>query len=211
MMPLLALVVGLGIFVIFIGFARNAASAASTADIVAQRLQVYGGEKPLTMEEVELQKPFSERALRPMIEKLGALLSRSTPQEARKKLLNELDLAGRPGNLTPEDFGAVRIVSAAVLAAVGLLLGFLLANPVYLVISLAVGAILGYYAPVMWLQQKVDARRAEIQKGLPDAMDLLVIAVDAGLGFDAALARVVEKYKNALSDEFGKVLREVSL
>jgi len=71
--------------------------------------------------------------------------------------------------------------------------------------------ILGYYAPVMWLKQKVDARRAAIQKGLPDAMDLLVIAVDAGLGFDAALARVTDKYKNALSDMFAKVLREVSL
>jgi tight adherence protein C len=211
MMPLLALVVGLGIFIVFLGFARNAASAASTADIVAQRLQVYGGEKPLTMEEVELQKPFSERALRPMIEKLGALLSRSTPQEARKKLLNELDLAGRPGNLTPEDFGAVRIVAAAVMAAVGLLLGLVLGSPLYAVLALAGGTVLGYFLPQLWLRSKVDARRKEIQKGLPDAMDLLVIAVDAGLGFDAALARVVEKYKNALSDEFGKVLREVSL
>ena len=211
MMPLLALVVGLGIFIVFIGFSRNAASAASTADIVAQRLQVYGGEKPLTMEEVELQRPFSERALRPMIEKLGALLSRSTPQEARKKLLNELDLAGRPGNLTPEDFGAVRIVAAAVMAAVGLLLGLVLGSPLYAVLGLAGGTVIGYFLPQLWLRQKVNDRRREIQKGLPDAMDLLVIAVDAGLGFDAALARVVEKYKNALSDEFGKVLREVSL
>src|SRR5437868_12830044 len=137
MMPLLALVVGLGIFIVFLGFARNAASAASTADIVAQRLQVYGGEKPLTMEEVELQKPFSERALRPMIEKLGAVLSRSTPQEARKKLLSELELAGRPGNLTPEDFGAVRLVVAAVMAAIGLLIGLLLQNTLYAVIALA--------------------------------------------------------------------------
>jgi tight adherence protein C len=125
--------------------------------------------------------------------------------------MNRLDLAGRPGNLTPEDFAAVRIVAAAVMAAIGLLLGLLLANPVYLVVSLAAGAILGYYLPVLWLKQKVDARRSEIQKGLPDAMDLLVIAVDAGLGFDAALARVTDKYRNALSDEFAKVLREVSL
>jgi len=178
---------------------------------VAQRLQVYGGEKPLTMEEVELQKPFSERALRPMIERLGALLSRSTPQEARKKLLSELDLAGRPGNLTPEDFGAVRIVAAAVMAALGLLLGLVLCSALYAVIALAVGTVLGYYLPQLWLRQKVTGRRNEIQKGLPDAMDLLVIAVDAGLGFDAALSRVVEKYKNALSDEFAKVLKEVSL
>ena len=207
----LALGVAIGIFIAFIGFARNTANSASTADIVAQRLQVYGGEKPLTLEEVELQKPFSERALRPAIEKLGSLLSRSTPQKARQDLMNRLELAGRPGNLTPEDFGAVRIVGAAVMAAIGLLLGLLLGTPLYIVISLAIGAILGYYLPVLWLKQKVDARRNQIQKGLPDAMDLLVIAVDAGLGFDAALARVTDKYKNALSEQFAKVLREVSL
>jgi tight adherence protein C len=206
---LLALVVGLGVLMIFIGLART--PSRNTAEMVQQRLSVYGGEKPLTLEEVELQRPFSERFLRPAIERLGSMMSRSTPQKARLNLMNRLDLAGRPGNLTPEDFAAVRIVAAAVLAAAGLLIGLLLGNPVYLVISLALGAVLGFYAPVLWLKQKVDARRSEIQKGLPDAMDLLVIAVDAGRGFDAALARVTDKYKNALSEEFAKVLREVSL
>jgi tight adherence protein C len=205
----LALFAGLGVLLIFIGLART--PSRNTAEMVAQRLSVYGGEKQLTLEEVELQRPFSERFLRPAIERLGSIMSRSTPQKARQNLMNRLDLAGRPGNLTPEDFAAVRIVAAAVMAAVGLLIGLLLANPVYLVISVALGAALGFYLPVLWLKQKVDARRAEIQKGLPDAMDLLVIAVDAGLGFDAALARVTDKYKNALSDEFAKVLREVSL
>ena len=210
MSPLiLALFAGLGVLMIFIGLARTPST--NTAAMVQQRLSVYGGEKPATLEEMELQRPFSERFLRPAIERLGSLLSRSTPQKARQNLMNRLDLAGRPGNLTPEDFAAVRIVAAAVMAAIGLLLGLLLANPVYLIVSLAVGAILGYYLPVLWLKQKVDARRSEIQKGLPDAMDLLVIAVDAGLGFDAALARVTDKYRNALSDEFAKVLREVSL
>ncbi len=206
---LLAVVVGLGVLMIFIGLARTPST--NTAQMVQERLSVYGGEKPLTLDEVELQRPFSERFLRPSIERLGSMLSRSTPQKARQDLMNRLDLAGRPGNLTPEDFAAVRLVAAAVMAAVGLLLGLLLQNTVYLVVSLAFGAIFGYYLPVLWLKQKVDARRAEIQKGLPDAMDLLVIAVDAGLGFDAALARVTDKYKNALSEEFAKVLREVSL
>src|SRR2546421_419011 len=64
---------------------------------------------------------------------------------------------------------------------------------------------------VLWLKQKVDGRRTEVQKGLPDALDLLVICVDAGLGFDAALARVTDKYKNALSELLSKALREVSL
>jgi tight adherence protein C len=211
MSPLvLALFAGLGVLMIFIGLARSPST--NTAQMVQERLSVYGGEKPVaTLEEMELQRPFSERFLRPSIERLGSLLSRSTPQKARQDLMNRLDLAGRPGNLTPEDFAAVRIVAAAVMAALGLLIGLLLANPVYLAVSIVVGAILGYYLPVLWLKQKVDARRQEIQKGLPDAMDLLVIAVDAGLGFDAALARVTDKYKNALSDEFAKVLREVSL
>ena len=206
----LALFAGLGVLMIFIGLARTPST--NTAEMVRQRLSVYGGEaQPLSLEEVELQRPFSERFLRPSIERLGSLLSRSTPQKARQDLMNRLELAGRPGNLTPEDFAAVRLVAAAVMAAVGLLIGLLLANPIYLAIAMVVGAIFGYYLPVLWLKQKVDARRSEIQKGLPDAMDLLVIAVDAGLGFDAALARVTDKYKNALSDEFAKVLREVSL
>jgi tight adherence protein C len=201
------------VLMIFFGLART--PSRNTAEMVQQRLTAYGGggtaERALTLEEVELQRPFSERFLRPSIERLGSLLSRSTPQKSRQNLMNRLDLAGRPGNLTPEDFAAVRIVSAAVMAAVGLGLGLLLANVVYLVIALVAGAVLGFYLPVLWLKQKVDARRNDIQRGLPDAMDLLVIAVDAGLGFDAALARVTDKYKNALSDEFAKVLREVSL
>jgi tight adherence protein C len=206
---LLALVVGIGVLMIFIGLARTPSS--STALNVQQRLAAYGGEKQLTIEEIELQRPFSERVLRPAIERLGSMLSRSTPQKARQDLLNKLELAGRPGNLQPEDFVAVRLVAAAIMGALGFLLGLLLANPVYLVIALAGGAILGYYLPVIWLRQKVDARRTEIQKGLPDALDLLVICVDAGLGFDAALARVTDKYHNALSELLSKALREVSL
>jgi tight adherence protein C len=206
---LLAIVCGAGVLLFFIGLARTPSS--NTAVNVQQRLAAYGGEKPLTIEEIELQRPFSERVLRPAIERLGSLLSRSTPQKARQDMLNRLELAGRPANLTPEDFMAVRLVAAAIFAALGLLLGLVLGSPIYLVISLAVGAILGYYAPVIWLRQKVDARKAEIQKALPDALDLLVICVDAGLGFDAALARVTDKYKNALSELLAKALREVSL
>jgi tight adherence protein C len=139
------------------------------------------------------------------------MLTRTAPGKARMELSRRLDLAGRPGNLTPEDFGAVRIVAAAVTAALGLLLGLLLATPAAIALAILVGAILGYFLPVIWLKQLVDGRRAEIQNSLPDAMDLLVIAVDAGLGFDSALTRVTEKYKNALSQEFAKMLREVSL
>src|SRR5437867_10312989 len=159
---ILAFAVAVGVLMIFIGLARTPSSTTGLA--VQQRFSVYGGEKQLTVEEIELQRPFSERVLRPGIERLGSLLSRSTPQKARQDLLNRLELAGRPGNLTPEDFAAVRLVAAAVFGALGVLIGLLLANPLYLVIALVVGVILGYYVPVLWLKQKVDARKAEIQK-----------------------------------------------
>src|SRR5260370_9083158 len=133
---LLALVVGIGVLMVFIGIARTPTT--KTAAMVQQRISVYGGEKPLSIEEIELQRPFSERVLRPAIEKLGSLLSRSTPQKARQDLLNKLELAGRPGNPTPEDFAAVPIVVAIVGPVVGFLLGLLLGNLLYLRIPLSI-------------------------------------------------------------------------
>ncbi|HEY0831357.1 MAG TPA: type II secretion system F family protein [Candidatus Dormibacteraeota bacterium] len=210
MIPLL-LAIGIagGIILIFFGLGRT--PEVDTGAFVEERLQQYEGIKPLSLEELELEQPFAERFLRPAVAGLGTMLSRSTPAKARAELANHLELAGRPGNLTPEDFGALRLVAAAIGAVVGLLLGLLLGSPVYLVVSLAFFALMGYYGPVLWIRQKVDARRVEIRKALPDALDLLVITVDAGLGFDAALDRVTNKYKNALSDKFAQMLREVSL
>src|SRR3982074_579652 len=119
MLPLLAFAVGSGIFIIFLGLARTPQT--NTAAMVQQRLQVYGGgeQRPLTLEELELQRPLTERVLRPAIVRLGNILSRATPQKARQDLQNKRDLAGRPGNLTPEDFAAVRLVAAAGMAALG--------------------------------------------------------------------------------------------
>jgi tight adherence protein C len=206
---LLAIGIAGGIILIFFGLGRT--PEVDTGAMVEERLQTYGGMKALSLEEMELELPFAERFLRPAVARLGQALSRSTPAKVRADLDNRLQLAGRPGNLTPEDFGALRLLGAGVGAVVGLLLGLLLANITYLVISLAFMAILGYYLPVLWLRQKVDGRRKAIRMSLPDAMDLLVIAVDAGLGFDAALDRVTTQYKNALSDKFAQMLREVSL
>ena len=178
-----------------------------------ERLQAYGGAgaRALTEDEIVLQKPFSERVMRPFIQNLGNRFSRSTPDKARNDLQNRLNLAGRPGNLGPSEFIAVRYVAAVVLFAIGLLLGLLSGNPTFIAVGAAVGGILGFFGPLYWLRTKVEQRRSEIQKSLPDAMDLLTIAVEAGLGFDAAMQRVTDKFRNALSDEFATVLQETRL
>jgi tight adherence protein C len=104
-------------------------------------------------------------------------------------------------------------VKALVAGATGLilfLLGELLANDTFLAIILAVvGLGIGYILPEFWIGRKIKARQKIILKMIPDALDLLTISVRAGLGFDAALAKVVEKLPGPLSDEFRRALAEV--
>jgi tight adherence protein C len=71
--------------------------------------------------------------------------------------------------------------------------------------------LLGFYLPNLLLQSKIDRRQKSIRKSLPDALDLLTICVEAGLGFDGAMGKVSEKWDNELSLEFGRVLREIQL
>jgi tight adherence protein C len=209
----LAIIFGIGIMIIFLGLSLTP-STMNTGDLVEQRLMTYGGggkDKPLTIEEAELRLPFSERVMRPMVERLGKFLGDRTSAKAKQDLNNRLNLAGRPANLSPEGFQAVRYVAAVAMFALGLILGVMIGGPIAIAIGAAVGALFGFYFPVLWLKQKVDGRRKEIQLALPDAMDLLTIAVEAGLGFDAAMSRVTDKFKNALSDEFSQVLQETRL
>jgi tight adherence protein C len=145
------------------------------------------------------------------VERIGKYLAERTPEKARIEMQNRLNLAGRPGNMTPADFQALRYGAALVLFVLGLLLGLLLKNPIALALSPAIGAFLGFFGPPFWLNGKVQGRRKEIQLALPDVMDLLTIAVEAGLGFDAAVQRVTDKFHNALADEFNVVLQEVRL
>jgi tight adherence protein C len=72
-------------------------------------------------------------------------------------------------------------------------------------------SVIGFYFPQLWLQSKISRRQKEVRLGLPDALDLLTICVEAGLGFDAAMAKVAEKWTNELSLSFGRVIREIQL
>src|SRR2546430_3605863 len=112
---LLALICAGGVLLFFIGISRTPTT--NTAQMVQQRLSVYGGEKPLTVEEIELQRPFSERVLRPAVEKLGSLLSPSTPQKARQDGLNRLEIAGRPGQHTASELLRAPLISDAIYPA----------------------------------------------------------------------------------------------
>jgi tight adherence protein C len=204
---LLALVGALGIFLFFWSLGRRRTS--SESDVLETRLKSYGDEG-VTLDDIDLQAPFSERVLIPAFERVTGFFERQTGARQRAALNHDLVTAG-VRSLDAGGFMVVRYGGAIVLFAIGLVLGIFFAQPLFIALLSGVGAGLGFFMPVMWLRQKVGDRRKQIQKGLPDAMDLLTIAVEAGLGFDSAMSRVTEKFKNALSDEFAQVLQETRL
>ena len=187
---------------------------------VENRLQAFA-RRPRTLAEIELEQPFSERVVRPLIQKLSALVLRlrqrgeetQRKQRQRENLLaglqRKLNLAGNPYNWTPADFLGVKAFGALIIAPIGFFIITVAGHPTLALLGSAAGALVGYFGPDLWLRSKIRARQSEIVKTLPDALDLLVISVEAGLGFDAALARYAEQSDNALAREFGRVLTEI--
>lgn len=185
--------------------------APTNADVVEGRLRLYETGAPLSVAEMELREPFMDRIVRPSLKRLGQLIEQTMPDNARKQINVALQVAGRPGGLGASDFIAVRYVSAAVLCSAGILLGGFAQNRVLLALGALVGGVVGLYAPTFWLRWRRDHRRSEIQLDLPDVIDVLVVCVEAGLTFEAAIERVVEKYDHALASEFGRAMQEVRL
>ena len=203
---LFALIGSAGVFVFFWSLGR---SRSVRSDLLGARLKAYG-EEGTTLDDIELQAPFVDRVIEPLVETVRTFLERQTPAKAQQALRSQLQVAG-VRRITPSDLQAIRYVAAIALFAAGLLIGVLAKITFVIPLAAAVGALLGFYFPILWLNQKVNGRRTQIQRSLPDAMDLLTIAVEAGLGFDLAMVRVTEKFQNALSNEFATVIQEVRL
>jgi tight adherence protein C len=183
----------------------------SNADLVEGRLRDYMHSLPVSLTELELQQPFKERVVRPILTRLARWLEQTMPEKARIQIAQRLQLAGRPGGLSATDFIAVRYVMTGLLCILGVLIGALTQNRVLIALGAAVGAGIGLYAPILWLRQKVKGRQSELRSDLPDVIDVLIVCVEAGLTFEAALEKVVEKYDHALAEEFGRVLQETRL
>ncbi|MCX6024256.1 MAG: type II secretion system F family protein, partial [Chloroflexi bacterium] len=166
-------------------------------------------QRPPSLEELELQRPFSERFMRPILEKLSGVMASRTPQSTLDDIRTKLELAGNPSNLTVADFLGIK--GFAALFAIGLTLLFIWSQDISIVFKLLAPFMAGYIGqmlPTMWLNSKISGRQTDIQDNLPDAMDLLTIAVEAGMGFEGAISKVVEKWDNSLTKEFGRMLRE---
>jgi tight adherence protein C len=183
----------------------------SNVDVVEGRLRVYETGLPVSVSEIELRQPFMDRVVRPALKRLGRLIEQTIPEKARQQINLTLQIAGRPGGMSTGDFIATRYVLTALLCTFGILIGVLAQNPIVLAVAAAFGGVTGLYGPMFWLRSRLKKRRTEIQIDLPDVIDVLVVCVEAGLTFEAAVEKVVEKYDHALAEEFGRVLQEVRL
>jgi tight adherence protein C len=188
---------------------------ASGEDPLQERLAEFAARgETVNLEQIELSQPFSDRVIVPLARKFGEFATRFTPQNAIQSAAHKIELAGSPSMLDPSIFWASRFVVSIFMG------GFLFVifsiskmNIGLLQRLLVVGLfmLLGFYIPEMLLSSRIARRQKDVRKAMPDALDLLTICVEAGLGFDGAMAKVYEKWDNELSLAFGRVIREIQL
>jgi tight adherence protein C len=198
-------VIALAIFGVFIKMALPRRDAVS----IEERLTQFA-ERPLTLEELELEQPFYERVIKPMIAGLTRFFGKMTPSQGMEKLRQQLVLAGNPYNMQAAEFTGARIMACVVLGGVTFLMAILLhAEPMNLILFTSILALAGYLLPVFWLRSRIKKRQKVILKTLPDAIDLMTISVEAGLAFDGAMQRVADKWDNSLAHEFQRAIAEM--
>lgn len=156
--------------------------------------------------------PLSDRVVRPLLHKFASNLARIAPQGQRTKTESNLSAAGLSGQWECVEWQGLRYALGVAFALMLLIIAGLEHKSLLWRFELgAAGFLLGYLFPESWLKAKAKERRKAIENSLPDVLDLLTVSVEAGLGFDAALLKVVEKQKGVLAEEFLRVLQEIKM
>jgi len=159
----------------------------------------------------ELERSFGDRVVGPLQEKALAVGRRISGADTAERIRRKLDLAGNPAGWTVD-----RVLSGKVMGAIaglvgGLVFSLMLGSPMTKIIVVAGVAVIGFFAPNLYLYQKAHERAERLQKDLPDAIDLLTISVESGLGFDAAVQQVARNTEGPLAEELSRMLREMQI
>ncbi|KAA3647244.1 MAG: type II secretion system F family protein [Chloroflexi bacterium] len=215
-MGLLITFIILVIIIVAVALVVTGLRSAQTGDPLEERLAEFAevGE-PTSLEDIEMSQPFMDRVIYPTAQRMGEIALRFTPQTMIQDTQEKLEMAGNPRGLDPTTFLASRFIVGAMMGG-ALFFVFLVApawTPFQLrSLVLLVGfTLLGFFIPNLLLTSRVNSRQESIRKAMPDALDLLTICVEAGLGFDAAMKKVNEKWENELALAFGRALQEMQL
>jgi tight adherence protein C len=206
---LLGLVAALGVVLVAVGMRSSQATDAAT--LLRERLirQELGlGQSAIAL---QLEKPLGERLLEPIRKSIARQVSRLTPAAQAASFQRELDFIGNPFGLDPAGVQTLRIAAGAGLGALGTAIGIVIGSPLAILIGIAAGAVLGFYLPLLWLRQLVGERRAQLEAVLPNALDVVAISMEAGLGLDRALEQLVRHQEGPLTLLVARALREIEL
>lgn len=213
--PLLRLALMAGMFVLVVAASYFAISAVVTRQLSRRRLAEDGGiysHEPIVGTSLRSQEAESAwLRLVNGIEKAGLSLVDTRDDSLRKKLV----AAGFTAPYAPRAYTLIRLVGVFVLPALVLLILWSRGStpgPMGLYLTVAATALLGLYLPSVFIAARADRRQREIINGFPDALDLLLVCVEAGLGLDAAFARVgmeMTRSHPRLAEQFGAVVLEL--
>jgi tight adherence protein C len=179
-------------------------------DPLKARLSQLGQMQAKDLQELELQQPFFDRTIKPLAGRLSGGVAKITSSSFTERTEKRLAMAGSPGDMKVGDWLGIKAIGAGVGGGVLFLLFGIIGGNIFQGLLLGlVGLGIGYMGPEFWLGGRVKKRQKAILLQIPDALDLLTISVRAGLGFDAALGKVVEKMQGPLVDEFRRALAEV--
>lgn len=160
----------------------------------------------------EADQPFADRVLAPFQARALSLGRRITGADKAERIRRRLDFAGNPRGWTVDRVLSMKVICAVTLPVLVVAYGALLGGSVAVLLVIAAAAAgLGFVAPDLYLYNKAAHRADQIRRSLADAVDLLTISVEAGLGFDAALQQVARNTTGPVAEEFSRVLREMQL
>lgn len=205
---LAAATVSLGVLLFFIGLAIVRGNGE-----IQQRMEMYSATMPITVEQRELQQPFGERILKPILLKILRVFAWVLPNKQIAGLHHRLQLAGNPGGISTADFigikGWTTIIMAGLFALYVVAAGGAM-TPMGWLLGVVFVAI-GFLLPDVWLSRQITRRNLELTNALPDALDMMTIAVEAGLSFEQSLGEIVSRWNHGLAKEFRRVLYEIGV
>lgn len=178
----------------------------SDQDVLSDRINEFAArEEVASIEDIELSLSFGERIIIPAMRRISNFVSRLAPRETLERTTQQLESAGK--SISAAEFYTALLASIVFFTA----LGVYLSSPGQRLYFILGGLGFGFVLPRTWLTSAVRRRQDQVIKKLPDALDLMMICVDAGLTFDGAMSKVDEKWDDPLSQEFGRVVTEIQL
>jgi tight adherence protein C len=210
MIPLIMITTFSSILLFIIGITMK-----TERDMIRDRVERFStsGESIGAPLHPEFQASFGDRVLRPFLRQLAVLGLKFTPSGATSAIEKKMETAGHPMKMGVKEFVGAKVLCIGVFVILAYwAYSYMRANkPEYALVSGILILVVGVLLPDYVLQKVIEARQSKIRRALPDTIDLLTVSVEAGVGFDGAMARVSEKMKGPFTEELVRALEEMRL